>query len=323
MIKTYAQVIKDTLDEELAKDQTIFLFGEDIGVYGGCFGATKGLLEKYPGRVIDSPMSEQTITGLGIGAALNGLKPIIEIMFMDFITLTYDQLLNHASVFNYLSNGQTPIPLVLRIPAGGGRGYGATHSKSLWSPLMNIPGIKIVTPSCPRDVAGLLRASIEDKNPVIFVEHKSLYQIKEEMDGAEEFIPIGKAKIVKQGNTATMISFSKMVRDCLEIANKLEQENISIEVIDLRTIKPLDMETIQTSVEKTGKIIIVEEGFSTSGVSAEIMARIIEECFYSLNAPIKRVCTKDIPLPCCPAMENKAIPSKERIEAELRALLNE
>src|SRR3989338_6138146 len=324
MIKTYAQAIKDTLDEELMNDPNLFLFGEDIGVYGVCFGATKGLQEKYGNkRVIDSPMSEQAIAGLGIGAALNGLRPVIEIMFMDFITLIYDQILNHASIFSYLSNGEMKVPLVIRVPAGGGRGYGATHSKSLWSALMNIPGIKIIAPSNTREVSCLLRAAIKDNNPVIFVEHKSLYQIKDDVENAEDIIPIGKAKIVKEGNDLLLISFSKMVLDCLEVANKLENEGISIEVLDLRTVKPLDIETIKNSIDKIGKVIVVEEGFPQSGIAAEIIAQINEVCFYSLDGPIKRICTLEIPLPCSPKLENMAIPSKERIENEIRSMLNE
>jgi acetoin:2,6-dichlorophenolindophenol oxidoreductase subunit beta len=324
MIKSYVEVLKETLDQALATDSSVFLFGEDIGDYGGCFGVTRGLIEKYgPSRVIDSPMSEQAITGLGIGAAMNGLKPIIEIMFMDFITLAYDQLLNHAGIFSYLSNGEISVPLVLRVPAGGGRGYGATHSKSLFSPLMHIPGIKIVAPSSPKTVKGLLKAAINENSPVIFVEHKLLYQMKVDVSDSPDFIPLGKAEVLREGSDISLITFSKTVHDCLEVSVEQARKGISVEVIDLQSIKPLDMATIKKSIEKTGKVLIVEEGFATCGVAAEIIAKVNESCFYSLDAPIGRVTTLDVPLPCSPALENQIIPSSKKISKEIERILNE
>jgi len=324
MIKSYGQVIRDTLDEELSRDNSIFLIGEDIGTYGGCFGITKGLLDKYGhNRVIDSPMSEQAIVGLGIGAALNGLRPIVEIMFMDFVTLIYDQLFNHASIFNYLSNGKVNVPLVIRIPAGGGRGYGATHSKTLIAPLMNIPGIKIVAPSNAGEVRGLLKASIKDNNPVIFVEHKSLYNVKGDFEDLPDLIPLGKARIIKEGNDVVLISFSKTVNDCIKVAEELESEGVSCEVIDLRTIKPLDMDLIKKSVEKIGRVVIVEEGYSECGVASEIIARINDEFFNALKAPVKRVTSLNVPISCCPEYETVTIPSPEKIEEAILGVLDE
>ena len=324
MIKSYRKIITETLDKALAKDNSIFLIGEDIGRYGGAFAVTKSLFEKYgPKRIIDSPMCEQTIVGFSIGSALNGLRPIVEIMFMDFVTLIYDQLFNHASIFSYISDGKLSVPLVIRVAAGGGRGYGATHSKTLIAPLMHIPGIKIVAPSNVRDAKGLLNSSIKDNNPVIYIEHKSLYETKEDTTDIEEYIPIGKAKVVKEGNNLTIITFSKTVNDCVQIADKLEDEDISIEVIDLRTIKPIDMDTIKQSIEKTKKVVIIEEGYSVCGVASELISKINETCFYSLDAPIKRVCSLDVPIPCCPAFENEIIPSLKRIESAIRDVLNE
>jgi acetoin:2,6-dichlorophenolindophenol oxidoreductase subunit beta len=324
MIKSYGDVIKETLDEALSKDNSVFIAGEDIGVYGGCFGITKDLLDKYGDkRVIDMPMSESAITGLGTGSAIHGLRPIIEIMFMDFITLTYDQLFNHASIFSYLSNGKTSVPLVMRVPSGAGRGYGATHSKSLFAPLMNIPGIKIVAPSNAYEAKGLLNASIKDNNPVVFVEHKLLYGAKEDVTNAPDEIELGKAKVVKDGKDVLLISFSKTVHDCVEVANEMEKHNVSVEIIDLRTIKPLDMDTIKESIKKIGKVIVVEEGFSNCGIASEIMAKINETCFYSLNSAVRRVCTLDVPIPCFPGFENKVVPSKERIEKEILSILDE
>lgn len=324
MIKSYADMIRETLDEALQNDASIFLAGEDIGVYGGCFGITKGLLDKYgKNRVIDMPMSESAIVGFGTGSALQGLKPIIEIMFMDFVTLIYDQLFNHASIFNYISGGKTPVPLVIRVPAGAGRGYGATHSKSLFAPLMHIPGIKIVASSNVLEAKGLLNSSIKDNNPVIFVEHKLLYQVKADVDNVPNEIELGKANILKSGKDVLIISFSKAVNDCLEVANDMEKHGVSVEVIDLRTLKPLDMELITSSVKKIGKVVVVEEGFSECGVAAEIIARINEMCFYSLSSPVKRITTLDVPIPCFPGFEKKVIPSKERIEAAVLDLLDE
>ncbi len=321
MIKSYVQALNETLDHAMEKDKNIFLLGEDIGEYGGCFGVTKDLLKKYgPGRVIDSPMSEGAITGMAVGAALNGLRPIVEIMFMDFMTLAYDQLYNHASIFSYLTEGKKSVPLVVRVAAGGGRGYGATHSKTLIAPLMNIPGIKIVAPSCPKDVPGLLNESIKDNNPVIFVEHKLLYSMKEETDHGPESIPLGKASVVRKGKDIAMISFSKSVNDCLMVAEKLESEGVSSEVIDLRTISPLDIETIKSSVERIGKAMIVEEGFPTCGVAAEIITRINKECFYSLQAPVERVTSVAVPISCCEELELPSLPSQETIEAAALAL---
>lgn len=312
MKKTYLQVIQDTLDDALSTDKRVFLIGEDIGLYGGCFGTSKYLFEKH-GKdcVIDSPMSEQAVVGLAIGAALKGLRPIVEIMFMDFLSLTYDQLLNHASIFNYLTDSSVNVPLVIRVPAGAGRGYGATHSKMVISPFMHIPGLKIVTPSRVSNVAGLLKAAIKDPNPVIFVEHKSLYGLTEDYEPKE--VDIGQAEVLREGNDITLISFSKSIQDCLQAANELANRGIQAEVIDLQTIKPLDMNTITNSVNKTKKALIVEEGFEEAGVAAELSSRIMDSCFYSLEAPIKRLCSLNAPIPCAAHLERITLPTIEKI----------
>lgn len=323
MIKTYGQVINETLSEAMEKDSSIFLFGEDIGEYGGCFGITKDLLKRYgPNRVIDSPMSEQAIIGLGIGAAISGLKPIVEIMFMDFMTLTYDQLFNHASIFNYLSNSEVPVPLVVRVSAGAGRGYGATHSKTLIAPLMHIPGIKIVAPSSVGDVRGLLNESIKDKNPVIFIENKLLYSLKEELEEIPESIPLGKANTVRNGKDILLITFSKSVHDCIKASEELKSEGINCEVLDLRTLNPLDMDAIKSSVDRIKKVIVVEEGYSACGVAAEIITRINEHCFYSLDAAPRRITSLDVPISCCKEFESFITPSIQRIKEEVRKVVN-
>lgn len=324
MIKTYREVINDTLIKLMNNDPRIILIGEDIGVYGGCFGVTKGLIEKFGAkRVIDSPMCEQSLVGIGIGAAIYGLKPIIEIMFMDFMTLAYDQLFNHASIFSYLSNGNVCVPLVIRVPAGAGKGYGATHSKTLTASLMNIPGIKIFAPSNALDVAALLEEAVKDSNPVIFIEHKLLYEQRQETSKTSANEIVGKANIVKDGKDIVLISYSKTVFDCLEAANILEKEAISCQVIDLRYLKPLDIETIKDAVDKVGKVLIVEEGYGMCGIAAEIMAQINENCFYSLEAPPKRLTALDLPIPCCKEYESAIIPSVPQIVNTVRKMLNE
>ncbi len=313
MIKGYGEMIRESIDKSMAEDKNIFLFGEDIGNYGGAFGITRGLIEKYgPERVIDSPMSEQSIIGLGVGAALNGLKPIVELMFMDFITLCYDQIFNHAAIFSYLSGGELSVPLIIRTPYGGGRGYGATHSKTLAAPLMNVPGIKIVAPSNSEDAGGLLRAALKEKCPVIFMENKLLYGLKEEVDENKE-IEIGKGRVAKSGKDILIITFGKSVKDSVEIASEMENKGISVEVLDLITLKPLDLNLIIKEVQKIKKVIIVEEGYQTCGVASEIISVINESCFYYLKCPVKRVCSLEVPIPCSPKLENLVMPSKERI----------
>jgi len=320
---SYADIIRSTLDSEMSKDKNIFLIGEDIGVYGGAFGITKGLLEKYgKKRVVDTPMSEQAITGLAIGSAMSGLKPILEIMFMDFMTLIYDQLFNHASIFNYLSCGKVPVPMVIRTAAGAGRGYGTTHSKTLVAPLMNIPGIKIVAPARIEDVGGLLRSSIMDPNPVVFVEHKGLYGKTGEKKEYEKTLPIGKASVVRQGSDVLLISFSKPVIDCITAADDMEIKGISVKVIDLRTVKPIDIELISNEMRDIGRVVVVEEGYGECGVASEIIAKINDNCFYSLDAPVQRVCTKNVPISCCPSYENVTIPSVERIKRAIRRVMD-
>lgn len=324
MIKSYREVINNTLQKMMENDSNIVLIGEDIGVYGGCFGVTSGLLEKFGAkRVIDSPMCEQSLIGLGIGAAINGLRPIVEIMFMDFMTLAYDQLLNHAGIFSYLSNGEISVPLVIRVPAGGGKGYGATHSKTLVASLMQIPGIKIVAPSNTTEVGVLLEEAVKDQNPVIFIEHKLLYGTKAEIAKDPPLLKLGQANLVREGTDLVLISYSKTVLDCLEAAKQLAEEGVSCAVIDLRTLKPLDMLTVKETVEKVGKVLVVEEGYGECGVAAEIITRINECCFYSLEAIPRRLTTLDLPFSCCQEYESAMMPSVEKIIISAREILNE
>lgn len=322
MRKTYLEAIREAMQEEMRKDKSVFLLGEDIATYGGAFGVTRGMLEEFgEERIRNTPMSEMGIVGAATGAAMIGMRPIAEIMFMDFMGLITDQLINNSANFFHMSNGQFSVPMVVRTPAGAGRGYGATHSKSLEALLMCIPGLKIVAPSTAYDAKGLLKASIRDNNPVVFVEHKLLYGISGEVSEEDYTVPLGKAKIVKQGSDLTIIAHLRMNKLAIEAAEELEKQGIDVEVVDPRTLAPLDNKTILESVKKTGKVIIVEEGFKTAGVGAEISARIAEMAMDYLDAPILRIAGEDLPIPCCPTLENLCIPNKDIIIEKAKKLV--
>lgn len=315
---TYAEAIREAISEEMERDQTVFMIGEDIGIYGGAFGVSKGLLEKFgPERIRNTPMSEAAITGIAAGCAIGGMKPIVEIMFMDFITLTLDQLLNHATQYCYVSNGQLKVPFVLRTAAGGGRGYGATHSKSMESFLLSIPGLKIVYPSNAYDAKGLLKSAIRDNNPVAFIENKLLYGKKGKIPPEDYLVPLGKAFVIQEGDEATIITYSRFVDESIAAAKEV---NISVEIIDLRCLAPLDITTIVNSVKKTGKAIIIEEGTKTGGIGAEICSQIVNHCFDYLDAPIERIAAEDLPIPCTPVLENEVLPNKNKIIQVLQKL---
>jgi pyruvate dehydrogenase E1 component beta subunit len=302
----------------MAADPSVILIGEDIGVYGGAFGITKGLKEKFMDRVIDMPMSEQAIVGLGTGSALYGKRPIIELMFMDFITLTFDQLMNHAGIFRYNSKGQYKVPMVIRTPCGAGRGYGATHSKSLFSTLMGIPGIKIVVPSDVSNVHGLLKSSINDENPVVFVEHKSLYVQTKEVENYKQEIPLGKARIAKHGKDLLIITFGKQVEDSVQVAEEFGEK---VAVLDLMTLKPYDRSLITKQVKKIGKVLVVEENYSCCGVGSEIISFISEEIFESLKCKPQKISLIDIPIPTAKNLEYQMLPNKEKIKEKIQEMI--
>ncbi len=318
---TFTQIIRETLESEMKRDATVFLMGEDIGVYGGAFGVTRGLIDIFgEQRVRDTPISEQAITGIAIGAAVGGQRPIIEIMFMDFITLAVDQLVNMAAKLHPIY-GQS-CPIVLRTPPGAGRGYGATHSQSLERLFFGIPGIKIVAPSTAKDASGLLQASIQDNNPVIFLEHKLLYPIRFEVeDDLPSPMPLGFAKVTREGEDLTIIAWSYMSHLVRQAANRLAENDIEAEVIDLCTIAPLDIETIVESVKNTGRVLIVEEGPVTGGISAEIAAQITEHAFEYLDYPVKRLAGPDLPVPSAKSLEAEGIPSVDTIIIEATDLV--
>ncbi|WP_203340168.1 alpha-ketoacid dehydrogenase subunit beta [Planococcus beijingensis] len=286
----FRRAINQALDEEMSRDNKVFLMGEDIGASGGTFGLTKGLMDKYGDmRVKDTPISEEAIMGTVLGASLVGYRPIFDLMFMDFIMIAMDQLVNQASKTHYLSGGKIKAPLVVRALAGGGFRAGGHHSQTLESWFTHVPGLKVVYPSTPYDAKGLLKAAIRDDNPVLFLEHKSLLSIQQEIPEEEYIIPLGKADVKRQGSDITIVAFGRMVHTALEAAEKLAELGIEAEVVDPRTLLPLDKDTILASVRKTNKVIIVHEAPKNSGFGSEIAAVISEEAIYDLDGPIIRI----------------------------------
>ncbi len=312
---TYAEAIREALRQEMKRDENIFLIGEDIGIYGGAFGVTYGLINEFgEERVRDTPISELAIVGTSLGAAITGMRPIAEIMFMDFTTLAMEQIVNQAAKMKYMFGGKAKIPMVIRTPAGSGTGAAAQHSQSLEAWFTHIPGLKVVMPSTPYDAKGLLISSIRDDNPVIFIEHKLLYKISGEVPEEEYEIPLGVADVKREGEDLTIIAISIMVQRAISASKELKKEGISVEILDPRTLKPYDKKTIIESIKKTGKVIIVHEACKTSGFGAEIAAMISEgEAFDYLDAPIKRLGGLDIPIPYNRNLEKHAVPQTEDI----------
>ena len=315
---TYREALNEALDEELARDKTAFLIGEEIGIYGGLFGVTKGLLEKYgPDRVLDTPISENAIMGGAVGAAMTGMRPIVEIMLADFLACCMDEIYNKAAKYRYLYGGLIKMPVTVRTATGTfpepAAGIGGEHSQSCEAMFMNCPGLKLVTPSTPYDAKGLLKSAIRDDNTVLFFEHKKLYDMEGEVPEEEYLIPLEKADVKREGADVTLIATSVMVHESLRAAGELEKEGISAEVIDLRTISPVDKKTIIESVGKTGKVVIVYESSKTGGIGSEIGTILAEEAFDSLQAPIRRVAMPDIPVPPSKYLEHLVIPTDKDI----------
>jgi len=319
----FSKAINLALDEELARDGSVFLLGEDIGVYGGAFGISRGLLAKYgKKRICETPISENSFVGLAVGAAMLGLRPVVEIMFMDFIALALDQVLNSASKVHYMYNGQVKVPMVIRTPGGAKGGYGPSHSQMLTSLFMGIPGIKIVAPSNAYQAKGLLKGAIRDDNLVIFVENKRLYAQKYSVPIGEYVLPIDKAVVASEGEDLTIFAYSAMVPLCLAVKDALLPQGINIEVIDLVSIQPLDKDAIVSSVGKTGRAITVEEGCVTGGVGAEVSAIIAEECLEYLEAPVIRVGAKDVPIPSSVEQEKLVLPNAQDIVSAIKRVRN-
>ncbi len=315
---TYRQALHDALREELLNDESVFLLGEEIGTFEGSYKITVGLLKEFgPKRVVDTPIVENGFIGMAAGAAMLGLRPIVEIMTINFIVLGMDQIVNHAAKIYSMFGGQCPIPLVIRTPGGGGNQLAATHSQNLEVWFAHVPGLKVVAPSTPADAKALLHTSVQDNNPVIFLENLALYNTKGEVPDNGYSVPIGKAKVTKEGADMTVISYSRMAAVALDVARRMEQENeVSIEVVDLRTLRPLDRETIVNSVKKTNRAIVFEEDWRSYGVGAEIAAILQEEAFDDLDAPIKRVASLEVPLPYSKPLELATLTgAKQLIEA--------
>lgn len=320
---TYAEAIRSALWEEMKQDERVFIIGEDIGVYGGAFGVTTGMLQEFgEKRIIETPISEPSIIGAAIGAALLGMRPVAEIMFMDFILLTLDQIGNQAAKMHYMFGGKATVPLVIRMPSGSGTGAAAQHSQSLETLLMHLPGLKVVTPSTPYDAKGLLKTAIHDPNPVCFVEHKLLYKMKGEVPEEDYQIPFGVADVKRAGKDLTIVTNGVMVHKSLAVAKRLEAEGIDVEIIDPRTMVPLDTETIINSVMKTGKLLVVHEACETAGWAGEIMAIVSSSrAFDYLDAPMRRLTGKNVPIPYNRVLEAAAVPQEEDIEREIRSIV--
>jgi pyruvate/2-oxoglutarate/acetoin dehydrogenase E1 component len=320
---SYAQAIREALDEEMARDQSILMIGEDIGEPGGVFGVTQGLLKRFgEQRVIDTPISEEAVIGAAVGAALLGVPTVAEIMFSDFVTLAMDQIVNQAAKFRYMTGGRTSVPLVIRMVTGTASATAAQHSQSLEAWFTATPGLKVVTASTPHDAKGLMKSALRDPDPVLFFEHKLLYNTRGAVLTGEYTIPLGEGSVVHEGSDVTLVAYLYMVPRALKVAQALAAEGISVEVWDPRSLVPFDREGLRRSLAKTGRLVIVHEAPRRNGFGAEVAAIAAEECFGLLKAPIKRVAGMNTPMPYAPELENFVIPSEERIAAGVREVIN-
>ena len=319
----YIRAITEALREEMARDDTVFIIGEDVGAGGGAFSATRGLLQEFgERRVKDAPISESGFVGLAFGAAMTGLRPVVEVMFIDFLTVCMDQVVNEIAKARYMFGGQFKVPLTIRTPAGAAGSGGPQHSQCLEAWLAHIPGLKVVMPSTVYDVKGLLKSSIRDDNPVIFIEHKGLYGLKENIPEEEYTLPLGKADIKREGNDVTVVATARMVYEAVTAADKLAADGISIEIVDPRTISPLDKETILNSVKKTGRVVIAQEAVKIGGFGSEIAAIIAEEALDYLDAPIKRVGAPFTPTPFSKPLEEFYLPNSEDIIRAIKDIIS-
>ncbi|HEY7555207.1 MAG TPA: alpha-ketoacid dehydrogenase subunit beta [Candidatus Binatia bacterium] len=311
--QTFLDAIGAGLAEEMNLDGSVYLFGEDVAL-GGPFGVTKGLAEKFgANRVVNTPISEATVMGVAIGAATAGLRPVVEIMFIDFITLALDQLVNHAAKLHYMSGGQLKIPLTVRVQCGISGAMGAHHSQSLEAWLAHVPGLKVVMPSNPADAKGLLKSAIRDDNPVVFIEHRGLYWTKGQVPDGEHVVTIGAASVTRHGHDVTIVAMANMLGAALAAADELAGTGVSVEIIDPRSLSPLDIEAIAGSVKKTGRLVVVHEAVEQGGIAGEIIAQAQQSAFFYLDSPIQRVAAPFAPIPASPALERNFVPEKNRI----------
>ena len=311
---TMREALRQTLREELQRDERVIIMGEDIGAYGGSYGVTRGLVEEFgEERVRDTPIAESVVVGCGIGAAMGGLRPVVELMTINFSFLAFDQIINNASKLHYMSGGQINVPLIIRMASGGGSQLSSQHSHSLEGWYAHVPGLKVVVPSTPYDAKGLLKSAFKDDNPVIFIEHTALYSLKGEVPEEEYFVPFGEAEVCSRGGDVTIVGYSGSVHQSLRAAAMLAEEGMKAEVINLRTLRPLDIDTVIESVKKTSRAIVVEDDWRFGGFAGEIVSLVQEHAFDYLDAPVARVCGADVPMPYAKALETAALPSEEQI----------
>lgn len=322
MLITYREALNQAMRDEMHRDERVFLIGEEVGYYQGAFKVSKGFVETFgPQRVLDTPITEAGFTGLAIGAAMAGLRPIVELMTFNFGILALDQIVNNAAKIRYMSGGQLSIPIVIRGPGSAAHQLAAQHSQSLEAWFCHVPGLKVIAPATPHDAKGLLKSAIRDDNPIIFIEAQLLYGTKGEVEDGEYTIPIGQAEITRLGADVTIVAYSKMQLLAMEAAEVLAQEGIQAEVIDPRTLKPLDSETICTSVRKTGRLVIVEEGWPFAGLGAQIAETVYANTFDYLDAPIVRVTGEEVPMPYARPLEDAAIPDRARVITAVKQIL--
>lgn len=321
---TYRDALREAIREEMVRDERVFIMGEDIAGYGGTYAVSKGLFEEFgEKRVRDTPLAEEVITGTAIGAALGGLRPILEIMTVNFSLLSADMIINSAAKFRYMFGGQTQIPLVIRMPGGGGAQRGAQHSQMFESLYAHVPGLKVVMPSTPYDAKGMLKSAVRDPNPVLFIEHELLYNVKGEVpdEGAEYTVPLDRADVKREGHHATIITFSRTFHLVMQAAEDLAKEGIEVEVIDLRSIRPIDIDLIVDSVKKTNRVIIAEEGWKYYGTGQGLAALVYEHAFDYMDAPIQHVTGADVPMPYSKVLERAALPKKNDIINAVKAIV--
>lgn len=318
---TYREALRQALKEKMEGDPRVFILGEDVGQYGGAYSVTRGLQDEFGvDRVRETPIAESGIIGIAVGAAMGGMRPVAEIMTINFSLLAIDQIVNHAAKFHYMFAGKIRVPMVMRTVSGWGQ-LGATHSQTFENWYASVPGLKVVAPATPRDAKGLLKAAIEDDDPVIFIEHSLLYGVKGEVPLAEFREQIGRANVLRDGTDVTVVAYSRMLQASLRAASTLEQQGISAEIIDLRTLRPLDMDTVYASVRKTHRLVVAEEDWRTIGIGAEIAAAAGEACFDELDAPIRRVAMPDVPMPYAKNLEMALVPGEEEIVAAVNSVV--
>jgi pyruvate/2-oxoglutarate/acetoin dehydrogenase E1 component len=316
--------IREGLREELNRDQNVFVMGENVAGFGGVFKVTLGLLQEFgPERVIDTPIAEEGFVGMAIGAALTGMRPVVEVMFCDFITLAMDPIINQAAHVRYMTGGQATVPLTIRTTLGAGRSAAAQHSQSIHAWFCHIPGLKVVVPSSPRDAKGLIKSAIRDDNTVMFFEDKMIYDLKGPVPEEEYLLPLGQAEVKRVGEDVTVIATSRLVQEALSAADQLSESGISVEVVDPRTLVPLDKETLLKSAAKTGRVIVADGAYRSYGVTGEISSVIMEDAFYHLQAPIIRIGAADVPIPFSKPLEDATIPTAKHIVEAARRLMSE